>query len=566
MSSYSSAYQDLVDAVIRPPRAEYSTRDLGPSSFDFFGHPYVRSDTSLRTERGLTLECSHWGPAEIVLPSSKSEENDRDDDHDDEEQQSTSQQPQQQQQPKQLPCVIYMHGNSSCRLEVLPQLTHLLAMGTSVVAFDFCGSGHSQGQHVSLGYFEAQDLQTVVQHLRQQQTVSSIALWGRSMGAATALLFAGNSSKYDPSLIAGMVLDSSFADLTQLFREMVGRVRSNTCSLSRLPMNLMLSIALRAIQRSIQKQAGFSPRHVSPIVHAPHCFVPAMFVAAEQDVMIPPETHAQPLSEHYAGDKNLVLLQDCDHNAPRPKFLLDSACFFLQQCLQLNELSSSSSPVADNIPMDMDMSHLPWRYTGDWTHYQDHHPQLLPEDFLLQDITNLPSPEQPAIIDSYAPEQSHGPLRIVGCADGPIKDDDDDDEDDINTEYAVHYHTQRRQQQQQQQIDDDDDDQRPDLLQAQHIVGSGSTDPDAPHADDPTLYKSQIGEEPNPQKVSPPPPPIQEEDVPHIDPPPDVVVPTPPAAATPSSAQAAYNHETMGMTANRQRDIESSILKMVGKE
>ena len=40
-------------------------------------------------------------------------------------------------------------------------------------------------------------------------TVSTIALWGRSMGAATALMH----GERDPS-IAGMVLDSAFADLT----------------------------------------------------------------------------------------------------------------------------------------------------------------------------------------------------------------------------------------------------------------------------------------------------------------------------------------------------------------
>ena len=44
--------------------------------------------------------------------------------------------------------------------------------------------------------------------------MSAIGLWGRSMGAATALMYAHT----DPS-IAGMVLDSAFADLKQLITE-----------------------------------------------------------------------------------------------------------------------------------------------------------------------------------------------------------------------------------------------------------------------------------------------------------------------------------------------------------
>lgn len=62
------------------------------------------------------------------------------------------------------------------------------------------GSGLSDGKWVTLGAHEVDDLAIVVQHLRSQGGVSSIGLWGRSMGAVTALLY----SHMDPN-IAGMV-------------------------------------------------------------------------------------------------------------------------------------------------------------------------------------------------------------------------------------------------------------------------------------------------------------------------------------------------------------------------
>ena len=80
-----------------------------------------------------------------------------------------------------------MHGNASARVEVLPQLTVLLALGVAVFAFDFAGSGKSDGDHVTLGYFEREDLLCVVAHLRATDVVSTIALWGRSMGAGTCV-------------------------------------------------------------------------------------------------------------------------------------------------------------------------------------------------------------------------------------------------------------------------------------------------------------------------------------------------------------------------------------------
>jgi dienelactone hydrolase len=62
------------------------------------------------------------------------------------------------------------------------------------------GSGLSDGKWVTLGAHEVEDLGVVVQHLRAQGGISSIGLWGRSMGAVTALLY----SHLDHD-IAGMV-------------------------------------------------------------------------------------------------------------------------------------------------------------------------------------------------------------------------------------------------------------------------------------------------------------------------------------------------------------------------
>ena len=93
-----------------------------------------------------------------------------------------------------------MHGNSSARLEGIPQLTTVLSIGATLLSFDFSGSGLSDGEYVSLGAYEKDDLKTVIDYLREEGFTSSIALWGRSMGAATALLH----GERDPS-IAGMV-------------------------------------------------------------------------------------------------------------------------------------------------------------------------------------------------------------------------------------------------------------------------------------------------------------------------------------------------------------------------
>jgi len=284
---------------------------LGPPAFNFCGKRFTRTDFTLRTKRGFNLECSHWEPVERAT--------DR------------------------IPVVIYMHGNSSARVEVIPQLSYLLSLGLAVFAFDFAGSGKSDGEYVSLGYYEREDLSCIVAHLRATNVVSTIALWGRSMGAATALMFGDR----DPS-IACMILDSPFADLTQLCEEMVEKGREQGIIVP----NIVVSVAIRMLQGSVKKQAGFNIKSISPISHADKCFIPALFVAGEHDDFIR-KHHSEQLHDKYAGDKNLIIVEG-DHNSPRPKFMFDSASIFLQTCLQIP--SSWALPV----PVSMNLMCPPW--------------------------------------------------------------------------------------------------------------------------------------------------------------------------------------------------------------
>jgi fermentation-respiration switch protein FrsA (DUF1100 family) len=286
---------------------------LGPPAFTFCGKRFTRTDFTLRTKRGYNLECSHWEPVERTA--------DR------------------------IPVVIYMHGNSSARVEVLPQLSYLLSLGVAVFSFDFAGSGKSDGEYVSLGYYEREDLACVVAHLRATNVVSTLALWGRSMGAATSLMFGDR----DPS-IACMILDSPFADLTQLAEEMVEKGRDQGIVVP----TFVVSVALRMIAGSVKKQANVNIKNISPIAHADKCFIPALFVAGEHDDFIK-KHHAEAIYERYAGDKNIIIVEG-DHNSPRPKFMFDSASIFLQTCLQIP--NSWALPV----PPSMNLMCPPWYF------------------------------------------------------------------------------------------------------------------------------------------------------------------------------------------------------------
>jgi fermentation-respiration switch protein FrsA (DUF1100 family) len=81
----------------------------------------------------------------------------------------------------------------------------------TVFTFDFAGCGLSEGEYISLGCYEKDDVDCVFRYLRSLETVSSIGIWGRSMGAVTALMYSDTNHE-----IGCVVLDSPFSNLEKL--------------------------------------------------------------------------------------------------------------------------------------------------------------------------------------------------------------------------------------------------------------------------------------------------------------------------------------------------------------
>ncbi|CAI5978671.1 unnamed protein product [Closterium sp. NIES-65] len=281
----------IVNLVIRPPRAEYSVQtDLVGPLFALRRRQYRRHDLQLVNSRGHVLECSHYMPAHIP-PNQK------------------------------LPCVIYCHGNSGCRADASEAVFVLLPSNITVFALDFSGSGMSQGDYVTLGRFEMEDLTTVVDHLRAEGSVSLIGLWGRSMGAVTSLMYAAKDLS-----IAGMVLDSPFSNLPNLILELVDTFK---IKLPKFTVKMLVYYLRNLIKKKIP---DFDINDLDAVGVAKTSFIPVLFGHASGDTFILPH-HSQQIHEAYAGDKNLITFAG-DHNSHRPNFFYDSAAIFLHNVLQ----------------------------------------------------------------------------------------------------------------------------------------------------------------------------------------------------------------------------------------
>jgi len=274
-------YSELWRSVIRPSRWTYQASELGPPLFRLGEKDFERKDLQLKNGRGQVLECSHFASAT----------------------------------GERQPCVVFCHGNSSCRLEALRVVPYLLLLDVGVFCMDFSGSGNSEGEYISLGLQEEKDLAVAIRHLRRSGRVTSVGLWGRSMGAATAILRAAKDR-----CIAGCVLDSPFVSLRVVAEELVGQ------AVSVVP-QFVLDMALEMVRGECVSRAGFDPDAVLPKRSAPLAKCPAFFGVAHDDNFVLPH-HTQDLYDAWGGERCIRRFGG-GHNGDRPAEFMREAARFL---------------------------------------------------------------------------------------------------------------------------------------------------------------------------------------------------------------------------------------------
>lgn len=169
----------------------------------------------------------------------------------------------------------------------------------------------------------------MIDYLRNTSKVTTLGLWGRSMGAVTALMFADK----DPS-IAGMVLDSPFTSLSELSLELAKKHSS-------VP-EWIVGIVMSYIKKTIKENAGFDITELNPLKNnAPCSFVPAYFICATEDELIDP-THTKRLHEVYTGEK-IFKEVDGTHNSERDQVTNDSIAIFFHNVLRVDDLGIEKS-------------------------------------------------------------------------------------------------------------------------------------------------------------------------------------------------------------------------------
>ena len=284
--SIFSAIDEGIMSICRPPRSEYSLSDL-PESLQIQNYGVIkRIPVSFKNPRNLTIIGSYYAPNEPIENPS---------------------------------CVIYLHGNASSQLEGTFLIPVFVPFGVSVLCIDTSGSGRSEGEFISLGLFEKDDVFSAISYLHEKFNVKKVGLYGRSMGAAIDFFCLAEADKVKDVQIVGAVADSPFSSLEALIRELSGDF---------LIPRLLRTPAVWIVASKIKKIANFSVYDVSPISMAPKCKAPIFIIHGEYDSFIHPN-HSKLLYDAYGGENKKLVFVSGDHNSERPYEVEIQAIHFL---------------------------------------------------------------------------------------------------------------------------------------------------------------------------------------------------------------------------------------------
>ena len=282
-------YENCWKFIIRPPRDSYdlSELDLGGIKLET-KEPYIREDCEIKSKRGFIMQCSFYR----IDPKKR--------------------------EPLIRPVVIYLHGNSSSRVEGKKMALYLLNKGIDLFVFDFPGCGKSEGEYISLGYHEKDDVKIIVDHVASLPGVGEIGLWGRSMGAATALLY-NNDER-----IKAKCVDSPFAD----FRELSVQLCQKEINIPEFVINTVLFF----IKKTVRKKNDMDIDQLRPIDYVEKSKTPIFFIHAMKDELIPYK-HTINMFEKYGGIKFINIVEG-NHNTPRQKHIISKIVNFFDKYLR----------------------------------------------------------------------------------------------------------------------------------------------------------------------------------------------------------------------------------------
>ncbi|PHI19934.1 hypothetical protein CEQ90_10305 [Lewinellaceae bacterium SD302] len=196
--------------------------------------------------------------------------------------------------------IILFHGVGSSK-EVNEELSNLLAERLQIVsfAFDNRGQGQSEGEFVTFGYHEKEDVCRIIDLAERRYPGLPIGLWGYSLGGAVALQALAIDER--PSFA---VIESTFARLDDTILAYLKRITGG------FGYKWMTNYALK----QSAKLAEFDPDAVQPAEAAKSITIPVFLAHGDSDIHIVKSNGETIFGNLASEDKELMIVEGADHS------------------------------------------------------------------------------------------------------------------------------------------------------------------------------------------------------------------------------------------------------------
>lgn len=321
-------YEDMWKQIVMQKKCDYSLESLGETLQIIEGEEVWREDFEVTSSEGHVLQCSLYRPLDfkpfpgtpinnvIVQPPNLS---------------STTNPtivnvltpnlstPQPLSPPPPQPAmdlVVYFHARGGARIEGLFLVKTLLPR-CLVLLFDFAGSGLSGGDFITLGLRESIDAHMVLSHLKSRYPIRKVGIWGRSMGAVTAILYA---EQHPEMPLAALILDSPFSS----YKDMIFDIIRSKYSVPKC----FIKAGAGIVNSTIKQRTGADLTRLKPIKSIKNVHAPIFMMVGISDIIARPD-RVKDLYNAAASEFKEFHLFPGEHASSRGQKVNVTALYFL---------------------------------------------------------------------------------------------------------------------------------------------------------------------------------------------------------------------------------------------
>lgn len=218
--------------------------------------------------------------------------------------------------------VLAVHGYTVDHRDIVPAIKPFADQGYHVLAIDQRGRGESEGDFLSMGWLEKDDVVLWTKKIVEQDPQAQIILYGESMGAATVMMASGEKL---PEQVKAVVEDCGYTSAYAMFQDQL-KARFGLPEFPFLPAAKLIG----------QLRAGFNFGDASAIDQLKKADLPILFIHGGADDYVPTYMGRE-LYESYQGEKELLIIEGAEHGASAdvdPTLYYDTVFAFLNKILQ----------------------------------------------------------------------------------------------------------------------------------------------------------------------------------------------------------------------------------------